>query len=1699
MKRSVAIELSNPFPGLRPFREDEEQLFFGRESQVDTVVDKLASTRFLAVVGTSGSGKSSLVNCGLRPALHRGLMGRAGTSWRIAQFRPGSNPLRAMALALAKHGVLFEDFVSESLTLEDIVGAALGMSKLGLADVYEQAQLDKNVNLLVIVDQFEELFRYRMLEASPIGGADRTQEATAFVNLLLEPKTQASLPIYVVLTMRSDFLGDCAEFPGLPEAINEGQYLVPRMTREERRAAIAGPAGVGGADISPVLLTRLVNDVGDNPDQLSILQHALNRTWARWQHEGCGEGPLDLPHYEAIGTMAHALDQHAEKAYEELENERQKKICEKIFKALTDKGTDARGIRRPTKLTTLCALAGASQTEVTSVIDIFRKPSRSFLMPPLSETLEQETIIDISHESLMRVWERLKAWANDEAQWAQLYRRLSETAALHEAGRASLYSGPDLALALEWRKKENPTEVWAGLHRGGFSQAMGFLAESEAQRDKDLQDREERQRRDLEQAKALALAKEQARAARRLRRWAAAVTVCALIASLAAVYAKRQESLANKQAFIAQKANEKAKEQTEKANEQTEKAKKQKAIAERLQAAAEKESKADSEKKHIADSLRLAQGATVSIGEEKDIDPERGVLLALESAEATYPADKILTPEAENALRRTVQAFRVQGILETPRGTPQAVAFSADGSRLSTWIAGSRDIPGEATLQDPSGKEVAPRLTLPVGVTRLAFDPNVRYVATSGGVEDATVRLWNLDNRAEVRDSPLKHQGAVRAFTFSPDGKYVATASQDKFARLWDASNGSLVREILHSDVVTAVAFTPDGHSLATASDDKIVRLWDITEGSKISEMLHLGRVSALALGPNGMLATISHGDASGDAVTLWDDLSGKQLWKVAGEGTSAISFSPDGRLLATVRSNGIARIFDVISGRWLRQYLGNTEVKWLTFSADGQKLATAGSDNIARVWSTSGGAELFRLLGHKASIISLAFSPSGGRLATASVDRTMMTWSARSGITPMELTGHAGPINRIAFSPDGGRLVTASWDRTAKVWNAQTGKELLTLYGHTKEVLGVAFSPDGRRIVTGSADNTAKVWDAHSGKELFTLLGHGDRVMAVAFSPDGKKVATASRDRTARLWDANKGEALTILKGHTGSVEDVAFSPDGRWLATASTDTTAKVWDLAAPGKDWCTLRGHQYWVTGVAFSPDGKRLATASWDRTARIWRIDSGTEKEIGRQLTGHRGPVQNVAFSRDGRYLATASEDNTAKVWDAASGAELLTMLGHTDKVYGVTFSPDGFRLATAAADDKALVYAWGGKELVRFAKTRVSRDLTALECKTYTVESKPCKRVLQAEVLVAQGRDEARDTKLAVAIATFVKAKKLDDSLKLDPEAEAKRLAAETLVAKGEELANNDDINGAIAALGKALELDRDINHRAAAILFQKGVKVAKSGDLNGAISIFRNADEFDPGLNLDSEKEARKYVAEGLTTNGRSLAKSGDLNGAISIFRNANEFDPGLNLDPEKEARKYVAEGLTTKGRSLAKSGDVEGATVAFRRALEFEPGRKLNPEAEANRPKAEGLIANGSKYMEQDKIKDAVTAFADAASIYGSVQGMDPDGSARASTWNALCWEASLRGHAADVMDACERAVEQAEQLKPLSWNTRDSRGVARALTGNTDGAIEDFQFFIEHATNAERKAERQKWVSLLRAGQKPFTHEVMELLLDQ
>ena len=532
-------QITNPFPGLRPFETDEYGLFFGREGQSDALIERLQRSHFLAVVGTSGSGKSSLVRAGLLPALRGGMMAGAGSGWRIAIMRPGSDPIGNLAGALAEKDVLLEAGGGlPPAEAEAVIEATLRRGSLGLVDAARQARLQDHEKLLVVVDQFEELFRFRAARSLSSPGDD----ASAFVKLLLEAAQQREVSIYVVPTMRSDFLGDCAQFQGLPEAINDGQYLIPRMTRDERRFAITGPVGVKRCKITEPLVNRLMNDVGDNPDQLPILQHALMRTWNYWAaHRRNGE-PIGLEHYEAIGTMTDALSRHADEAFNELPDARSRKIAEGLFKALTERGADNREIRRPTSLKDICEIAGASVPEVINVIEVFRGGGRSFLMPPAGVALQPETVMDISHESLIRNWDRLKEWVRDEAEAARIYRRLAEAAISYRAGEGGLLDDVTLQWVFKWRDKYAPTRAWARRYHPGFDESFRYLNESHAAREAAVAERErqqqekiERERRELEQAQLYA--EQQHQAALRLRVLVRSLGVISLIAVVAVVVA----------------------------------------------------------------------------------------------------------------------------------------------------------------------------------------------------------------------------------------------------------------------------------------------------------------------------------------------------------------------------------------------------------------------------------------------------------------------------------------------------------------------------------------------------------------------------------------------------------------------------------------------------------------------------------------------------------------------------------------------------------------------------------------------------------------------------------------------------------------------------------------------------------------------------------------------------------------------------------------------------------------------------------------------------------------------------------------------------------------------------------------------------------------------------------------------------------
>jgi hypothetical protein len=488
----------NPFPGLRPFESHESAFFFGRDEQCDELLSRLARRRLVAVVGASGSGKSSLVRAGLLPALQRGYLPTAGSSWQIATFRPGGSPTANLIAALVESA---DGDGGSPRPSEATIAEMLSQSSLGLVRAAERLLADQQRSLLVLADQFEEIFRYRSVASS----ATASEDAVACIDLLLAAAAQDDVPVYIVLTMRSDYLGDCARFAGLPEALNDSQFLVPHMTREQLRAAIEGPVAVGGGRIAPALVQRILHDVdaiagrlaGDaatpdqteeyDHDQLPVVQHALMRVWDVAEGARAQGRPIDLAHYEQppVETIHHALDRHADEIYGQLPSDYHRDVARLVFQRLTERDAENREVRRPTALTELIDVVAGAMPEkardaadraVRDLLKAFGTEGRAFVVVNAQED------VDIAHESFIRKWRRLRTWVKEEAQSRRIYLRLAETAAQWEHNNASLYRGPELAEADRWWRRETRSLAWAKRYDDRIDSVRRFLSTSRRRR-----------------------------------------------------------------------------------------------------------------------------------------------------------------------------------------------------------------------------------------------------------------------------------------------------------------------------------------------------------------------------------------------------------------------------------------------------------------------------------------------------------------------------------------------------------------------------------------------------------------------------------------------------------------------------------------------------------------------------------------------------------------------------------------------------------------------------------------------------------------------------------------------------------------------------------------------------------------------------------------------------------------------------------------------------------------------------------------------------------------------------------------------------------------------------------------------------------------------------------------------------------------
>jgi hypothetical protein len=465
----------SPYPGLRPFSRDEADIFFGRERQIDAMIDRLGDRRFLAVVGASGSGKSSLVRAGLLEALEMGLLSTAGPVWRIADLRPRDQPMTELAAALLKAFGLPSG--PDDVALRR---AALDRGPLSLIQDLREQALPAHLNLLILVDQFEELFRYQ--------GLAGREEAEAFVALLLASGTQRDIPIYILLTMRADFFGECALFEELAEAISESLYLCPRLRREQILAAIHGPARVFGGEVEPALATRIINDMGTDPDQLPLMQHALMRLWETAQGSNPEAPILRLADFVAADGLKGSLRRHADEILAEAtaRTAAASTTAKRLFCLLSELD-DSRAVRRLTRVSEVMAVAEQPLDEISRIADAFRAPGRSLLLPPADRQLSPETVLDVSHEALFRQWDVLQEWLREETHSVSVFREILRRArrwSRGEADPAGLWDPQELDRALLWREREHPNAAWAARYGGDFRLVDRFIEMGRKRRDR---------------------------------------------------------------------------------------------------------------------------------------------------------------------------------------------------------------------------------------------------------------------------------------------------------------------------------------------------------------------------------------------------------------------------------------------------------------------------------------------------------------------------------------------------------------------------------------------------------------------------------------------------------------------------------------------------------------------------------------------------------------------------------------------------------------------------------------------------------------------------------------------------------------------------------------------------------------------------------------------------------------------------------------------------------------------------------------------------------------------------------------------------------------------------------------------------------------------------------------------------------------
>lgn len=1226
----VMPEPENPYKGLRAFQQADAADFFGREALVKRIIERLkessAESRFLAVVGPSGSGKSSVVKAGLLPALRNGAL-PGSSRWFIVEMVPGIEPLEELEAALLRIAVN----PPESLLVQ------LRQDMRGLVRALKRVLPDDDTELVLVIDQFEEMFTL----------IDDERVRAHFIDSLITAVSEPRSRIRVIITLRADFYDRPLNYVRFGELIRKRTEIVLPLSPEELERAITGPASRVGIQLEQGLVTAIVADVAEQPGALPLLQYALTELFER--RSGF---TLTMQAYHEIGGTMGALARRADELYDGL-GEEGEEAARQLFLRLVTLGEGTEDTRRRVHQSELLSI-DAKPDAMTMVIDAF---GRYRLLTFDHDPLTRSATIEVAHEALIRQWKRLREWLDDSRDDLRTQRKLTAAAedwVESQKDPSFLATGSRLDQFEIWKRS---TDLALNEHEAEY------LKVSVNAREAQLAEERARQQREAEL---------EIRSRNRLRALVAVMAVAAVVAALLAVAAVSQ--------------SQEAQDARAEAERNAEIAELNAAETRGLALAANARSALIEHNPTLA--LALALKANEAF-QPVPVEVMRilssaiygpGVRYRFEGHEAAVTSVSF-SPDgrlaASGSLDGTIRLWNNRSgeaikTISTVDALITRVDFSPDGTVLAASASDSN-----IYLIDPeSGEEIRRFAGHTDIVTSVAFSDDGQYIVSSS--LDKTARLWEVATGA-IAQTFIGHNGIVLDVMISQDNRFVATSSGDetirnipddeidRTVRLWDANTGEEIwRFTPPSGFIRTVDISPDGRFVLSASWNSALggtlSLWDIERGIEVRRLFgHNDVIPDAIFSPDGTKIISISWDKT---LRIWDVETGVELtrFEVFEERTQDVDVSADGQYVLVSSGyfggNEIERerdqstdtsiwLIDLQNRSLIREYSGHEDWIWSTDISPNGRYAVSGSgplrppgvDTTVRLWNIETGEEMRRYQGHTGTVEGLAFSPGGSMIASGAWDGLVILWHFE-GEEIRRFEGHESAVKSVVFSPDQTMLASGASDGTIILWDINTGEEMRRLVGHGADVSGLAFSPDGTKLASAGWDNALRLWDVTSGETIRVFEGHSNRVNDVAFSPDGKTILSGSWDTTLRLWDVDTGKAIRTFVGHIGPVQGVAISPDGKLALSGSGDTTVRLWDIET-GQELFRYEGHGDWVSEVVFTPDGYALSSAQ-DNTLRLWQIARSPQQVI--EWAQQNRYVRELSCAELGRYRIESTCEN-----------------------------------------------------------------------------------------------------------------------------------------------------------------------------------------------------------------------------------------------------------------------------------------------------------------------------------------------------------------------------------------------------------------------------------------------------------------------